>query len=576
MEKHLETSEQDSLLTENHHEHNNDEGEDLGKWLYYALDFDIYNSKSPHLRKLVNRIYEEIKPYKNLRTSPSRKKQALKTVLINLWKANDLGLPVRYSRDKNDYRRGNRYNDLFFKYDTLIPVIDALGVYGYINQRNGRSRYEDKTMGFHTRMWATPLLVSLFQEYHLTNNKFYHKPESVDVIRLNREIKRKNRKKPLKIPVNFRETKLTLQMRNDLIRYNEYVKKHHITVNMGGNSTVTYDLFINYLIPIISDNRAIITIINDNPEYNKSIYNKISYTIYNLHTQNPLHNITKCSNNPSPLTTITKEFSYNDTIDKGLYNNLCQQSVEAFCALMKGCLRTMMKSMTSDEISRLLNTEFQLKDIAIENLQIRLNSVTLHRVFNRGVKSMKYGGRAYGAVYQNIPSELRETMRINDEPTVEKDYSAFHIRMLYHLKGIEYLKDPYSVCAGKEYRDVFKCASLTIINAKNEGEAKGATRDELKDRGIPLPARKNPLNWLLEKFKKAHEPIAEYICADMGVRLQNIDSHIMNAILMRLMDKGILGLNVYDSVIVAKQHEDELVKAMTEEYEKVMGFKPVI
>ena len=59
------------------------------------------------------------------------------------------------------------------------------------------------------------------------------------------------------------------------------------------------------------------------------------------------------------------------------------------------------------------------------------------------------------------------------------------------------------------------------------------------------------------------------------IQVQNIDGHIMNAILMRLMDKGILGLSVFDSVIVAEQHEAFTKEVMTEEYKNIMkGFNP--
>ena len=45
---------------------------------------------------------------------------------------------------------------------------------------------------------------------------------------------------------------------------------------------------------------------------------------------------------------------------------------------------------------------------------------------------------------------------------------------------------------------------------------------------------------------------------------------------MRLMDKGILGLNVYDSVIVAGRYKDTLIEIMITEYENKMKFKPVL
>jgi hypothetical protein len=50
----------------------------------------------------------------------------------------------------------------------------------------------------------------------------------------------------------------------------------------------------------------------------------------------------------------------------------------------------------------------------------------------------------------------------------------------------------------------------------------------------------------------------------------------MNAILMRLMDMGILGLSVFDSVIAVQDVAEIVREIMIEEYEKVMGFEPVI
>jgi hypothetical protein len=43
---------------------------------------------------------------------------------------------------------------------------------------------------------------------------------------------------------------------------------------------------------------------------------------------------------------------------------------------------------------------------------------------------------------------------------------------------------------------------------------------------------------------------------------------------MRLMEQGILGLPVYDSVIVQREHEDILGETMMREYEAVMNFRP--
>jgi hypothetical protein len=170
---------------------------------------------------------------------------------------------------------------------------------------------------------------------------------------------------------------------------------------------------------------------------------------------------------------------------------------------------------------------------------------------------------------------MRPFIHINGEKSVEIDYSAYHIRMLYHREGIDYTEDPYLVCGGPEMRDIYKAVGLISINAENDQSAYGAIKDELKDRGLPLPASKKPLVALINTFRDAHKPIAKYLFSGIGLTLQNIDGNIMNAILKSLMDKGILGLSVYDSVIVAEQHEVFTKEVMIEEYKKLMkNFNP--
>jgi hypothetical protein len=196
----------------------------------------------------------------------------------------------------------------------------------------------------------------------------------------------------------------------------------------------------------------------------------------------------------------------------------------------------------------------------------------LYRVFSKGSKKFDKGGRFYGAVYQSFPGHIRQNILINGEPTVELDFKSMHIRMLYHMRGIPYDDDPYSVCAGEEYKKIFKTGFLVGINAKNEKLAMQAISDQLKKRSLSLPAVEHPLKWIVQTIKKTHPDIAEFLCSDMGIVLQNKDSRIMNNILMRLLDQNILGLPIHDSVIVQERHEQVLREIMLEEYENEMGF----
>ena len=108
----------------------------LENWLEDAVPLNVYGSKSKRLRGLVNRVYEEVATVIKV-SNMSKTKDAIKTVLINLWFAKFMGKPVRYSRDRSAYAKDRRYGQLFFKYDRMVPVIDALERLGYIEQANG-------------------------------------------------------------------------------------------------------------------------------------------------------------------------------------------------------------------------------------------------------------------------------------------------------------------------------------------------------------------------------------------------------------------------------------------------------
>jgi hypothetical protein len=60
----------------------------------------------------------------------------------------------------------------------------------------------------------------------------------------------------------------------------------------------------------------------------------------------------------------------------------------------------------------------------------------VRRVFNNN--SFYEGGRFYGGWWQRIDGKIRKDIRINNIATVEIDYSAIHVVMLYALMGIDY------------------------------------------------------------------------------------------------------------------------------------------
>ena len=533
-------------------------------WLNDAIPLDVYQSSSTRFKNLVNQLFEEITPLITVSSKP-RQKDALKTVLTNLYHAHRNDKPVRYSRDKNHYTSDRRYGQLFFKYDRLIPIIDSLEQLEYLEQKTGYFLREDEE-GKQTRMWGTDKLWTIFQEHKLNLPGFYQPADKEEIIIL------RNRDKQ---DVGYRETPKTQNIRENLERYNSFVKEHKISVRLQGDTTVDNRFLIEDIYNNVVKGMVWIKSITYSVDNNWIRRKPLPIPFFKKHIikfyKNPKHIINKLIDKirePSTITHTKRAKHLLSVLLRRFWSD--EHQFEKY--LDKRSFE--ISSITWKDRLKVLAEEFPLRSIGVEMLEIVLDYEQLHRIFNRN--SWKLGGRAYGALHQDmVRKHMRKLILINGQPTVEIDFSAYHIRMLYHLEGLDFREDAYSICGGPEMRDQFKAVALIAINAENDKTAYGAIRDEFIENDIPFPAGEKPLVRLVETFRLVHHPIEKYLFSDIGIHLQNKDSEIMDNILMSLMDNGILGLSVYDSVIVESKYEDVLRETMEREYEAVMNYKPV-
>ena len=200
------------------------------------------------------------------------------------------------------------------------------------------------------------------------------------------------------------------------------------------------------------------------------------------------------------------------------------------------------------------------------------------RVFNY---TFLLGGRFYRGVESLMPSELRPYISINGKKTVEWDYSAYHIRMLYHIKKINYRGYPYHVdgknATGKT--KIYKLIGFISFNSKSIHKATWTLKDELIERDLIkyLPDNKYPTcNNLIDRFIKHNSRIKNKLFTGMGIKLQYRDSIIANNILKEYTAKKILVLCVHDSFIIEDQYDKQLKRAMSKYYYNEMKFRPVI
>jgi hypothetical protein len=185
--------------------------------------------------------------------------------------------------------------------------------------------------------------------------------------------------------------------------------------------------------------------------------------------------------------------------------------------------------------------------------------VQMHRVFNRS--DFELGGRFYGPYWQNIAKAERKLITIGGKETVEHDYAALHIRLLYQEAGKPLTGDPYDLADWP--RQQVKIAMLIAINAPTEIAAVRAIA--LHVFGTGYSADQAKAKALLRAVKAKHADIAHAFGSDAGARLMRKDSTITEAIMLDMIEQGVVPLSIHDSYIVPADQGDRLQEAMDRE-----------
>jgi|WetSurSiteA1Bulk_404760.scaffolds.fasta_scaffold69831_1 hypothetical protein len=185
-----------------------------------AMDLDIYLvSDYPECKRLTEELFQKICERIPSRNKP-RSKETLKLVLINLWVSYKTELPIKYSRNRSSYPSHTRYGKLHIKFKRLIPIIDAMGDMGLVEQKIGFFDREQR-VGRQTRFYPTQKLIDLFEERNLKEPGFLRKEQPGEIIHL------KDANKRL---IDFQETLSVNEMRTDLRRYNQFIAQQEISV----------------------------------------------------------------------------------------------------------------------------------------------------------------------------------------------------------------------------------------------------------------------------------------------------------------------------------------------------------
>ena len=189
---------------------------------------------------------------------------------------------------------------------------------------------------------------------------------------------------------------------------------------------------------------------------------------------------------------------------------------------------------------------------------------TLVRIFSNG--SFKQGGRFYRGWWQNVPSEYRKYITIDEKRTAEFDFSQLNPHLLYHSNYKELgSEDAYDRVLDGEHRKIVKQAfnamvqaSTPLKNCPNEIDMSGLEMSwaELRDRTV-----------------KAHKPIADLFFNGVGNHLQFLDSNIAERVMLHFAGMDAPALPVHDSFILhhAYGESGEVEEAMRKAFHEEVG-----
>ncbi|MGY4306257.1 hypothetical protein ACVIJ6_003500 [Bradyrhizobium sp. USDA 4369] len=205
-----------------------------------------------------------------------------------------------------------------------------------------------------------------------------------------------------------------------------------------------------------------------------------------------------------------------------------------------------------------------------------------HRTVRRVFKgSIDHGGRLYDGFWETMPRDLRfRHLTINGETVVNVDFGQLFLRLAYAQSNREPPQGDLYDLTGSDHeradwpslRDGCKQMVNALITGKTSlKQWPGDTNsDRAKIRAL-FPAGTKP-SQVIAAIKARHEAVAqEWFGRGRGLELHRLESDILVAVLLRLIDRRIGALPMHDSVIVARSDGEAAQSIMREEARRLVG-----
>ena len=186
-------------------------------------------------------------------------------------------------------------------------------------------------------------------------------------------------------------------------------------------------------------------------------------------------------------------------------------------------------------------------------------------------RSYKLGGKYYGPCWQNLSKELRKEIKINGQETVELDFNAMHLHLLYckvNKKLSDYIpegKDAYQL--PNRNRKIVKTSFTCCINNNcNKDNVNHVVGRRVVKKYPEIFMKNTSYRDILEELGSYHPEVRQFFYAQIGNEISNMESKVSDYIIGKLTKKNILVLNIHDSFIVSIAYKDILLNTMTDSF----------
>jgi hypothetical protein len=219
---------------------------------------------------------------------------------------------------------------------------------------------------------------------------------------------------------------------------------------------------------------------------------------------------------------------------------------------------------------RAVNRWLEAADITFDpstyDRPVDTRSRRLYRYFANG--DFKSGGRLFRGFWENLPKQARlRGLRIDGEHVIELDYAQLNPMLCYAKVGcVPPLGDAYELPGLEQHRaGVKKVFNALLFDT-------GLRKSFPRDTNVLFPP-KTKVRDVIRAIRRKHPDIHTVLSTGAGFGLMYLESEIMMRVLESLQERGIVGLPVFDAVIVKASKADEAMAVMQHEFDHQTGLE---